>query len=240
MRQQTRGSAPWRIRQWPGETFGFDRLFPGEGGAASQWSCPSAPARLSLDVFLVTTAAVALAEIGDKTQLLALLLAVRLRRPGTVILGILIATLANHAIAAWAGVAVAGWIGIDGMRWVLGLSFLAMAAWLMVPDAMECEPRLAAGLGPFLTTVVAFFLVEIGDKTQVATIGLAARFNDPVLVTAGTTLGMMVANVPVVLAGKAIAHRVPLKLMRGVAAAVFGVLGLLTLFATGGGLALPS
>jgi Ca2+/H+ antiporter, TMEM165/GDT1 family len=192
-----------------------------------------------LDVLLVTTGAVALAEIGDKTQLLALLLALRLRRPAIVILGIFIATLANHALAALAGVTVAGWIGIDGMRWGLGLSFLAMAAWLMVPDTMDCEPRVAAGLGPLLTTVVAFFLAEIGDKTQIATIGLAARFNDPVLVTAGTTLGMMIANVPVVLAGRAIADRVPLKLMRGAAAAVFGVLGLRTLFGMGSGLALP-
>jgi len=239
MRQQTRGSAPWRIRQWPGETFGFDRLFPGEGGASSQWSCPSAPARLSLDVFLVTTAAVALAEIGDKTQLLALMLAVRLQRPVPVILGILVATLANHAVAAWAGVTVAGWIGMEALRWIIGLAFLAMAAWLMVPDRIDDEPRVAAGLGPFLTTAVAFFLVEIGDKTQIATIGLAARFNDPVLVTAGTTLGMMLANVPVVLCGKAIANRVPMKLVHGIAAAVFVLLGVLTLFGVGDGLAQP-
>jgi len=186
-----------------------------------------------LDVVLITTGAVALAEIGDKTQLLALMLGIRLRRPAAVILGILVATLANHAIAAWAGVTVAGWIGMEALRWGLGLSFLAMAAWLLVPDAMGDEPRVAAGLGPFLTTAVAFFLVEMGDKTQIATVALAARFNDPVLVTAGTTLGMMLANVPVVLCGRAIANRVPLKAMRGIAAALFVVLGLLTLSGAG-------
>jgi len=192
-----------------------------------------------VDVLLVTTGAVALAEIGDKTQLLALMLAVRLQRPVAVIAGILVATLANHALAAWAGVTLAGWIGMEALRWVIGLSFLAMAAWLLMPDRMEGPPRIAAGLGPFLTTVVAFFLVEIGDKTQIATIGLAARFNDPVLVTAGTTLGMMLANVPVVLCGKAIANRLPMRLMHGVAAAVFVVLGVLALLGAGDGLARP-
>lgn len=181
----------------------------------------------------------ALAEIGDKTQILALLLAVRLRRPLPIILGILVATLANHALAAWAGVAAAGWIGADALRWGLGLSFLAMAAWLLVPDTPGGEPRLAAGLGPFLTTTTAFFLVEIGDKTQIATIALAARFDAPLLVTCGTTLGMMLANVPVVVGGEAIANRVPLGLMRGVAAAAFGVLGILTLVGVGSGLAPP-
>jgi Ca2+/H+ antiporter, TMEM165/GDT1 family len=190
-----------------------------------------------LDVLLITTGAVALAEIGDKTQLLALMLAVRLQRPIVVILGILVATLGNHALAAWVGVTLAGWIGMEALRWAIGLSFLAMAVWLMVPDRMNDAPRIASGLGPFLTTVVAFFLVEIGDKTQIATIGLAARFNDPVLVTAGTTLGMMLANVPVVLCGKAIANRVPMKLVHGIAAAVFALLAVLALLGVGDGLA---
>jgi putative Ca2+/H+ antiporter (TMEM165/GDT1 family) len=186
-----------------------------------------------VEVLLITSGAVALAEIGDKTQLLALMLAVRLRRPGAIVLGILVATLANHAIAAWAGVTLAGWVGAEALRWGVGLSFLVMAIWLTVPDAPGREPGLAAGLGPFLTTTVAFFLVEIGDKTQIATVALAARFEDLFLVTAGTTLGMLLANVPVVLAGGMIGSRIPLGLVRGVSAAVFGVLGVLTLLGVG-------
>ncbi|MBF0130752.1 MAG: TMEM165/GDT1 family protein, partial [Alphaproteobacteria bacterium] len=122
-----------------------------------------------MDAVLVSTAVVAIAEIGDKTQLLALLLAARFRRPFPIVFGIFFATLANHALAAWAGTAVAAWIGGDGLRWVLGLSFLAMAVWIMSPDKACDKPGMSDAFGPFLTTLVAFFLVEIGDKTQIAT-----------------------------------------------------------------------
>lgn len=190
-----------------------------------------------MEALFVSTAVVAIAEIGDKTQLLALVLAARFRKPVPIILGILIATIANHALAAWAGAAVASWLGGDVLRWLLGLSFLAMAAWIMVPDKMDDEPKLTDRFGPFLATLVAFFLVEIGDKTQIATIALAARFNDLVLVTCGTTVGMMLANVPAVLLGEVAATKVPLKLVRGIAASIFAVMGVLVLADVGGALA---
>ncbi|HLO77308.1 MAG TPA: TMEM165/GDT1 family protein, partial [Magnetospirillum sp.] len=145
------------------------------------------------------------------------------------ILGILVATIANHALAAWLGALVAGWLGPDVMRWVLGASFLAMAAWIMVPDKADDDAGMKAGAGAFLTTLVAFFLVEMGDKTQIATVALSARFQSLVLVTAGTTLGMMLANVPAVLLGEVAATKVPLKLVHGLAAALFAVMGLLVL-----------
>ncbi len=171
----------------------------------------------------------AVAEIGDKTQLLAMILASRYRRPVPIILGILVATLANHALAAWAGAAVAGWLGPDAMRWILGVLFLVMAGWCLIPDKEDEGPKVAGAAGAFIATTIAFFLVEIGDKTQIATVGLAARFNDLIAVTAGTTLGMMIANVPAVLFGDVLARRVPLKLVRSVAAAAFVVLGILVL-----------
>lgn len=187
-----------------------------------------------MEALFVSTAVVAVAEIGDKTQLLALCLAARFRRPVPIILGILVATVANHALAAWLGVAVAGWLGADVLRWILGLSFIAMAAWMLIPDkadddAAACDSR----HGPFLATLVAFFLLEIGDKTQVATVALSARFNDLLVVTAGTTIGMMLANVPAVLAGEAAATRVPLRLVHAVAAVVFAALGVLALLNVG-------
>ncbi|CAA7615114.1 TMEM165/GDT1 family protein [Magnetospirillum sp. UT-4] len=182
-----------------------------------------------MDSLLVSTAVVAVAEIGDKTQLLALCLAARFRRPVPVILGILVATVANHALAAWVGVLIAQWLGGELLRWILGLSFLAMAGWMLVPDKADEDAACGSRFGPFLATLVAFFLVEIGDKTQVATIALSARFNDLVLVTAGTTLGMMLANVPAVLLGEVAATRVPLKLVHGAAALIFAVMGVLAL-----------
>lgn len=187
------------------------------------------PMVLSVESLLVSTAVVAIAEIGDKTQLLALLLAARFRKPLPIILGIFVATIANHALAAWAGAAVASWVGADIMRWVLGLSFLAMAAWILVPDSVDDEPRMNAKAGAFITTLIAFFLLEIGDKTQIATVALAAKFQNLVLVTAGTTLGMMLANVPAVLLGEVAATKVPLKLVHGIAAIIFAVMGVLVL-----------
>lgn len=170
---------------------------------------------------------VALAEIGDKTQLLAIVLAARFRRPLPIIAGILVATIANHAIAALVGANVAALLDGHWFRYAVGISFIAMALWTLVPDTLDDDDGEGKQrFGPFLATLIAFFLVEIGDKTQVATIALAARFHDVVAVTLGTTLGMMLANVPAVYLGHAVHERVPLDLVRKVAAAVFLVLGL--------------
>lgn len=182
-----------------------------------------------MEPFLVSTGVVAVAETGDKTQLLALVLAARYRRPLPITLGILVATLANHALAAWAGGLAAAWIGPAALRWILGLLFVAMAAWCLIPDKDGGMPERAAGAGAFAATLVAFFLVEIGDKTQIATVALAARFDTVLPVTLGTTLGMLIANAPVVLFGDAIAKRLPLKAIRTVAALIFAALGALAL-----------
>jgi putative Ca2+/H+ antiporter (TMEM165/GDT1 family) len=182
-----------------------------------------------LEAFLVSTGVVALAEIGDKTQLLALVLAVRYRRPLPVALGILVATLANHALAASAGVWVARALGPDTLRWIVGVSFLAMAAWTLVPDRLDGEEPKYARFGVFGATAIAFFLVEIGDKTQIATIALAARYAALYAVVAGTTLGMLIANLPVVYLGDRLLRRVPMKAVHAVAAAMFAVLGVLVL-----------
>jgi putative Ca2+/H+ antiporter (TMEM165/GDT1 family) len=186
-----------------------------------------------LEAFLISTGVVALGEIGDKTQLLAMLLAARFRKPVPIVLGVLVATLVNHALAGAVGEGVARWLGPDLLRWVVGLSFIAMAAWMLVPDeAGEVEggsPR----FGVFGTTVVAFFLAEMGDKTQIATVALAARYSDLVAVVAGTTLGMMLANVPAVYLGDRAAKAIPMQLVHGISAAVFALLGVLTLFNVG-------
>jgi putative Ca2+/H+ antiporter (TMEM165/GDT1 family) len=185
-----------------------------------------------MDAFLVSTGIVALAEIGDKTQLLAFLLAARFRRPLPIVTGIFVATIANHAFAAAVGALVSRLLGPDVMRWVLGIAFLGMAAWIMVPDEVDEDETPLARFGVFLTTVLAFFVAEMGDKTQVATVALAARYSS-VAVVAGTTLGMMLANVPAVYFGDRIAGRVPLKLVHGLAALVFAVLGVATLSGAG-------
>ena len=186
-----------------------------------------------LNVILVSTGVVALAEFGDKTQLLALLLAARFRKPLPIIAGITVATLANHAVAAALGSWVSSMLGPTLLRWLLGLSFIAMAAWILRPDQLD-EP-LSAGSrrGAFVTTLIAFFLAEIGDKTQIATVALAARYQASIAVILGTTLGMLLANVPAVLAGDRLARHVSLRWMRSIAAALFGVLGLLTLAGAG-------
>ena len=182
-----------------------------------------------MEAFLVSAGLVAIAEIGDKTQLLAMILAARYAKPVPIILGILVATLANHALAAWAGAAVAGWLGADAMRWIVGLLFLAMAGWCLIPDKADEGPKAASHVGAFLATTVAFFLVEIGDKTQIATVALAARFGSVALVTAGTTLGMLLANVPAVLFGDVLARKLRLSIIRAAAATAFTVLGVLVL-----------
>lgn len=190
-----------------------------------------------MEALLTSTAVVAIAEIGDKTQLLALMLAARFRKPIPIVLGILVATVANHALAAWLGALVAGWVGPDIMRWVLGVSFLAMAAWVLVPDKAEDDEDVKSRAGVFVTTVVAFFLLEMGDKTQIATVALSARFQSLLMVTAGTTLGMMAANVPAVFLGEVAATKIPLKLVRGAAALMFAILGVLVLVNVGGAMA---
>jgi putative Ca2+/H+ antiporter (TMEM165/GDT1 family) len=186
-----------------------------------------------MDAFLVSTGIVALAEIGDKTQLLAFLLAARFRRPLPIVFGIFVATIANHAFAAAVGALVSKLLGPEVMRWVLGLAFIGMAAWIMVPDDIDEGESTPARFGVFMTTVIAFFLAEMGDKTQVATVALAARYASAVAVVAGTTLGMMLANVPAVYFGDRIAGRVPLKLVHGLAALIFLVLGAATLLGAG-------
>lgn len=185
-----------------------------------------------LEAFLVSTGIVALAEIGDKTQLLSLVLAARFRKPWPIVLGILVATLANHALAGAVGAWVTQVLGPDTLRWVLGLSFIAMAAWMLVPDKLdEDEADRVPRLGVFGTTVVAFFLAEMGDKTQVATVMLAARFDAWAAVVAGTTLGMMLANAPVVWFGERITRRLPVRAVHVVGALVFLVLGVLAIVA---------
>ncbi len=168
---------------------------------------------------------VALAEIGDKTQLLALLLTVRFRSPWPIVWGILFATVANHTFAGALGVWLMNLVGPHTMRWILGLSFIAMAAWTLIPDEAPDEKAATSRHGVFLTTIIAFFLVEMGDKTQIATVALAAQFHNLLLVVLGTTVGMLLANVPVVFAGEALLRRVPLKLVRIIAALTFVALG---------------
>jgi putative Ca2+/H+ antiporter (TMEM165/GDT1 family) len=183
------------------------------------------------EAFLVSTGLVALAEIGDKTQLLSLVLAARFRKPWPIVAGILAATLANHAMAGALGAWITSMVGAGAMAKIVGVSFLAMAAWALVPDKLD-EPgaRRSRG-GVFLTTVTMFFIAEMGDKTQVATVVLAARYASLAAVVLGTTFGMLLANVPVVFFGDTIAKRVPLGIVRKVTAAAFAVLGALALFA---------
>ena len=190
----------------------------------------------SSEALLVSTGVVALGEMGDKTQLLAVLLAARFRRPLPIVLGILVATLANHALAGALGAWVASALGADLMRWVVGVSFLAVAAWMLVPDKVDEDAGAANSrrLGVFATTVLAFFLAEMGDKTQIATVALAARYTEAfATVVVGTTLGMMLANVPAVYLGERVARRVSMRLVHAIAAALFALLGLLTLFNVG-------
>ena len=182
-----------------------------------------------MEAFLVSAGAVALAEMGDKTQLLALTLAARWRKPLPICLGILVATLLNHAAAGWAGALIAQLLSPGQLRLAVGLSFIAMAAWTLIPDKLSDDPRPINRLGVFAATAIAFFIVEIGDKTQIATVALAARYPDLLAVVAGTTLGMMAANVPVVLAGNFAAERLPLKALRIGAAVLFAILGVAAL-----------
>jgi putative Ca2+/H+ antiporter (TMEM165/GDT1 family) len=187
-----------------------------------------------MQAFLIATGLVALAEIGDKTQLLAFLLAARFKRPWPIVAGIFVATVVNHAVAGAVGHWLTAWIGPVMLRWILGLSFIAMAAWMLIPDKLDDDDAPKPGHGAFVTTLVAFFLAEMGDKTQIATVALAARFPmDFIAVVMGTTAGMMLANVPAVLVGDKLAHKLPVKLVHRVAAAIFAVLGVATLAGAG-------
>ena len=179
-----------------------------------------------IEAWLVSIGIVALAEIGDKTQLLTLVLAARYRKPWPIVAGIFFATLVNHGIAGAVGAWLTRTIGPDAMRWVLGVSFIAMAAWMLVPDKLDEDDSAERRLGGvFLSTLVLFFLVEIGDKTQIATVALAARFDSLVAVVMGTTIGMLLANAPVAFFGEALSRRLPVRTVHVVAAVVFAALG---------------
>ena len=175
-----------------------------------------------MEAFLISTGLVALAEIGDKTQLLSFMLAARYKRPWPIVWGILVATALNHAMASAVGAWVAGLVAPTTLRWILAASFVAMAVWMLIPDKLDAEAQPAPGrLGVFGATTLAFFLAEMGDKTQIATVAMAARFDAFLPVVVGTTLGMMIANVPAVLLGDRIAHRLPVRAIHAVAAAIF-------------------
>ncbi len=189
-----------------------------------------------MEAFLISTGIVALAEIGDKTQLLAFILAAKFRKPVPIVLGILVATLANHGFAGAVGAWVTTLLSPEALRWILGVSFIAMAVWTLIPDKFDEDEAKLARFGVFGTTLIAFFLAEMGDKTQVATIALAAQFQSLFWVVAGTTVGMMVANVPAVIMGDRIAHKMPVVLVHRVAATIFAVLGVLTLLGAGNSL----
>lgn len=186
-----------------------------------------------MEAFFISTGIVALAEIGDKTQLLAFILAAKFRKPMPIILGILVATIANHAFAGAVGAWVTTVVEPPVLRWILGLSFIAMAVWVLIPDKFDDEDAKLARFGVFTTTVIAFFLAEMGDKTQVATVALAAQYQQLVAVVAGTTLGMMIANVPAVVLGDRISQRMPTRLMHSIVAVIFAVLGVVTLMGAG-------
>ena len=188
-----------------------------------------------MEAFLVSTGIVALAEIGDKTQLLAFILAAKFRKPLPIILGILVATLVNHGFAGAAGAFVTTLLSPDTLRWILGLSFIAMAIWTLIPDKLDEDDATLARYGVFTTTVMAFFMAEMGDKTQIATVALAAQYQALIAVVAGTTLGMMIANVPAVILGNRIADRMPTRLVHAIAACIFAVLGMATLLGAGKG-----
>ena len=192
-----------------------------------------------MESLFVSTGVVALAEIGDKTQLLAFLLAARFKKPLPIILGILLATLVNHGLAGAVGAWVTSSVSPDILRWVLGLSFIAMAVWTLIPDEIEEEEtQIAKRFGVFGATLITFFLAEMGDKTQIATVAMAARYDDVMLVVIGTTLGMMISNVPAVFAGDKLASKIPMKLVHSIAAGVFAVLGVATLLGAGSKLGL--
>ncbi len=187
-----------------------------------------------MESLLVSTGVVALAEIGDKTQLLAFILAARFKRPMPIILGILAATVINHGLAGAFGAWITATVSPEILRWVLGLSFIGMAIWTMIPDKIEEEEsQVAKRFGVFGATLITFFLAEMGDKTQIATVALAAHYAAPLMVVIGTTLGMLIADVPAVFVGDKLASKIPMKLVHSIAAAIFALLGIATLLGAG-------
>ncbi len=187
-----------------------------------------------MESLFISAGVVALAEIGDKTQLLAFILAARFKKPVPIILGILAATILNHGLAGALGAWITDMVSPEILRWVLGLSFIAMAIWTMIPDTFEEDATcLACKCGVFGATFLAFFLAEMGDKTQIATVALAAHYASPILVVVGTTLGMLIADVPAVFVGDRLAKKIPMKLVHSLAAAIFLMLGILTLLGAG-------
>lgn len=187
-----------------------------------------------MESLLVSTGVVALAEIGDKTQLLAFILAARFKKPVPIIIGILVATLVNHGLAGALGAWITATLTPEVLRWVLGLSFVGMAVWTLIPDKIEEEEtRIAGKLGVFGATLVTFFLAEMGDKTQIATVAMAAHYATPLLVVIGTTLGMLIADVPAVFVGDKLANRIPMRLVHSIAAGIFALLGIATLLGAG-------
>jgi putative Ca2+/H+ antiporter (TMEM165/GDT1 family) len=192
-----------------------------------------------MEALFISTGVVALAEIGDKTQLLAFILAARFKKPVPIIAGILCATLINHGLAGALGAWITSTVSPDILRWILGVSFLGMAVWTLIPDKIEEEEtQIAHRLGVFGATFITFFLAEMGDKTQIATIAMAAHYASPVLVVIGTTLGMLIADVPAVFIGDKLAGRIPMRLVHGIAAAIFAGLGVATLLGAGARLGL--
>jgi len=192
--------------------------------------------RKIMEALLVSTGVVALAEIGDKTQLLAFLLAARFKKPVPIILGILVATVLNHGLAGAVGAWITHAVTPEILRWVLGASFIGMAIWTMIPDEIEDEEtQVAKRFGVFGATLITFFLAEMGDKTQIATVAMAAHYADPMLVVVGTTLGMLIADVPAVFVGDKLANKIPMRLVHSIAAAVFAALGIATLLGAGAG-----
>ena len=189
-----------------------------------------------MEALLVSTGVVALAEIGDKTQLLAFLLAARFKKPVPIILGILVATVLNHGLAGAVGAWITHAVSPEILRWVLGASFIGMAIWTMIPDEIEDdEAQVAKRFGVFGATLITFFLAEMGDKPQIATVAMAAHYADPMLVVVGTTLGMLIADVPAVFVGDKLANKIPMRLVHSIAAAVFAALGIATLLGAGAG-----
>jgi Ca2+/H+ antiporter, TMEM165/GDT1 family len=187
-----------------------------------------------MESLFVSTGVVALAEVGDKTQLLAFILAARFKRPLPIIAGILLATLVNHGLAGALGAWITSAVSPAMLRWVLGLSFIGMAAWTLIPDRIEDEEtQVARRFGVFGATLITFFLAEMGDKTQIATVAMAAHYGTPLVVVIGTTLGMLIADVPAVFVGEKLSARIPMKLVHGIAAAIFAALGVATLLGAG-------
>jgi putative Ca2+/H+ antiporter (TMEM165/GDT1 family) len=208
----------------------FDRSATGSAGGPAVIDRPWPWSHCLMEALLISTGVVALAEIGDKTQLLAFILAARFKKPLPIIAGILCATLVNHGLAGALGAWITSVVSPGAMRWILGLSFIGMAIWTLIPDRIEEEEtQVAKHLGVFGATLVTFFLAEMGDKTQIATVALAAHYAAPLMVVIGTTLGMLVADVPAVFVGNRFAAKIPMKLVHSIAAGIFAVMGVLTL-----------